>query len=152
MDVDGTLTDGKIYMSANGELFKVFDIKDGCAIHDLLPAAGIIPVIITGRESQIVINRCRELGIEYLYQNCQDKAAKLREIAGDFGFIPDGQGRYQEIAYIGDDINDLAPMKLAGFVMCPADACREVKEIADYVSPLPGGHGAVRDAVEYLLR
>ena len=151
MDVDGTLTDGKIYMSAQGELFKAFDVKDGYGIRNLLPKAGIVPVIITGRTSQIVTNRCKELGIQHIYQGCEDKAAKLEEVADQFGLNADEDGIYREIAYVGDDLNDLEPMKLAGYVMCPADACQKVAKAADYVSPIPGGSGAVRDAIEHLL-
>ncbi len=151
MDVDGTLTDGKIYMSADGELVKAFNIKDGCGIKDILPTAGISPVVITGRTSKIVENRCRELDVEHCYQGCRDKAAKLKEVAEFFGLSADENGIFHEIACIGDDINDLPCMHLCGLVMCPADACREVREIADFVSPLMGGHGAVRDAIEYVI-
>ena len=78
MDVDGTLTDGKIYMGANGELMKAFNIKDGYGIHDILPLIGITPVIITGRKSQIVANRCNEIGIHYLYQGVTDKESQIK--------------------------------------------------------------------------
>lgn len=151
MDVDGTLTDGKIYMSAQGELFKVFDIKDGCGIHDLLPRAGIVPVVITARRSAIVENRCRELGIEHCYQGCRDKVAKLKEIAEQFGLSPDENGIYQEIAYAGDDIIDIPCMRLCGVVGCPADAVEEVKRIASFVSTKNGGDGAVREFIEWLI-
>lgn len=152
MDVDGTLTDGKIYMSAQGELFKVFDIKDGCGIHDLLPKAGIVPVVITARKSAIVENRCRELGIEHCYQGSRDKAAKLKEIAEQFGLSPDENGIYQEVAYAGDDIIDIPCMRLCGTVGCPADAAEEVKKIASFVSTKRGGDGAVREFIEWILR
>lgn len=152
MDVDGTLTDGKIYMSNHGELFKVFDIKDGCGIHDMLPQAGITPAIITGRESRIVENRCRELGIKHVYQGCRDKAAKLREIAELFGLVPDGNGIYREIAYMGDDVIDLPCMKICGIAGCPADAFGEIREIAAFVSAKTGGNGAVREFIEWMWR
>ena len=151
MDVDGTLTDGKIYMSADGELFKVFDIKDGCGIHDLLPQAEIEPVIITVRESRIVENRCRELGITRYYQGCRDKVAKLIDIAEQFGLSADENGVYQEIAYAGDDIIDLPCMSICVIVGCPADAVQEVKKIANYVSTQNGGAGAVRDFIEWIV-
>ena len=73
MDVDGTLTDGKIYMGNDGEVMKAFDIKDGYGIHDLLPPSGIVPVIITGRGSEILLNRCEELGITKVFQNVHNK-------------------------------------------------------------------------------
>lgn len=152
MDVDGTLTDGKIYMSANGELFKAFDIKDGCGIHDLLPKAGIVPVVITARKSAIVENRCHELGIDHCYQGCRDKAAKLKEIAAQFGLSPDANGVYQEIAYAGDDIIDSPCMGICGTVGCPADAAKEVRKIASFVSVKNGGDGAVREFIEWILR
>lgn len=148
MDVDGTLTDGKIYMGNDGEAMKAFNIKDGCGIHDLLPGAGIIPLIITGRKSKIVENRCKEIGIEHYYQGVSDKVAQLRV------FLAEQNGSLQEVAYAGDDINDLACMRLikdnGGIIGVPSNACRQVKEIADFVSSFAGGDGAVRDFVEYL--
>lgn len=145
MDVDGTLTDGKIYMGNSGEVCKAFNIKDGCGIHDRLIPSGIVPIIITGRESAILLNRCYELGIKGVYQGISDKLSKLSEITEDFS----------EVAYIGDDINDLPCMRsiklIGGIVGCPADAVGEVKRIADYVSRHNGGEGAVRDFIEWLL-
>ena len=104
MDVDGTLTDGKIYMSDGGELFKAFDIKDGCGIKDILPELGITPVIITARESKILENRCRELGIEMCFQNTRDKVSKIREIMEQSGFVSNDFGIYEEAAYIGESV------------------------------------------------
>ncbi len=146
LDVDGTLTDGKINISANGEMFKSFDIKDGFALYGLMPKAGITPVIITGRESKITEFRCRELGIFEFYQGVSDKLTKIIEITSqhncDLG----------ECAYIGDDINDYAAMSLCGFRACPINAIDEIKSMADYVSSLPAGFGAVRDICDYILR
>ena len=145
MDVDGTLTDGKIYLGQNNELCKAFNIKDGCGIHDIAIPKGIIPVIITGRTSDIVLNRCRELGIEEVYQGVDNKAEKLCSITSDLS----------SVAYIGDDINDLPCMnivkKAGGIVGCPADAAGAVKRIADYVSLYNGGEGAVRDFIEWII-
>ena len=145
MDVDGTLTDGKIYLGQNNELCKAFNIKDGCGIHDIAIPKGIIPVIITGRASDIVLNRCRELGIEEVYQGVDNKAEKLCSITSDLS----------SVAYIGDDINDLSCMNLVkkagGIVGCPADAADAVKRIADYVSLYNGGEGAVRDFIEWII-
>ena len=151
MDVDGTLTDGKIYMSAQGELFKAFAIRDGYGMHDLLPKAGITPVIITGRKSQIVVKRCQELGIQQVYQGCADKAEKLNEIARLFGLITDKNGVYSEIAYIGDDLNDLPCIKICGLTGCPANAIEELKETVQFVSAQNGGNGAVREFIEWIL-
>ncbi len=150
MDVDGTLTNGKIYMSAEGEMFKTFDIKDGYGIHDLLPAAGIVPVIITGRKSQITANRCRELGIQHIYQECADKKAKLTELAGELGLEVDENGVYKKIAYIGDDLNDLPCMRICGMTGCPADAVEDVKKTAVFVCTKNGGAGAVREFIEWI--
>lgn len=151
MDVDGTLTDGKIYMSADGEFVKAFNIKDGCGIKDILPTAGIIPVIMTGRTSRIVENRCRELDVKHCYQGCRDKAAKLGEVAEFFGLSEDENGIYREIACIGDDINDLPCMCLCGVTACPSDAVPAVKEICDYICKASGGHGAVREFIDWLI-
>lgn len=144
MDVDGTLTDGKIYISPSGEAMKAFNIKDGYGIHDLLLPTGIIPVIITGRSSDIVLNRCHELGIKQVYQGIGDKLSKLKEIAE----------RLNEVAYIGDDINDFPCMeavKTAGGVIgCPADATESVKRLANYKATHKGGDGAVRDFIEWI--
>ena len=150
LDVDGTLTDGKIYMSDTGEAFKAFSIKDGYIIKHILPKYGITPVVITGRYSKIVENRCKEIDILHCYQNCTNKIEKLKEVADSFGLSSDGKKRYKEIAYIGDDLNDLEAMSLCSFVGCPCNACKEVKAASDYVSPYEGGHGAVRDILEYM--
>ncbi len=147
MDVDGTLTDGKIYMSNEGEVCKAFNIKDGLGIHNILIPSGIIPVIITGRTSRIVANRCKELGIVLLYQGITNKLEKLHDLIG--------KKAYDKIAYIGDDINDLSCMLYVktngGLVGCPADAVQEVKNIANFVSTKNGGEGAVREFIEWIL-
>ena len=150
MDVDGTLTDGKIYMGPNGEVMKAFDIKDGYGIHDILPQLGITPVIITGRSSTIVQNRCKELGISLLYQGVKDKVAKLKEILSEKGEEP------SVVAYVGDDLNDLQCMlyviENGGLVGTPNNACQQVKKIASFISEADGGCGAVREFVDYLFR
>lgn len=150
MDVDGTLTDGKIYMGNNGEVMKAFSIKDGCGIHDLLIPSGITPLIITGRLSDIVANRCKEIGIEKYYQNVNDKVEKLKL------FLSENQGLTCEVAYIGDDINDLPCMQFVkqggGLIGCPLDAVDKVKEISDYVSTKFGGDGAVREFIEFIVK
>ncbi|MEA4971549.1 3-deoxy-D-manno-octulosonate 8-phosphate phosphatase KdsC [bioreactor metagenome] len=150
LDVDGTLTDGKIYIGINGEMMKAFNIKDGFGLHNILPTinGGITPVIITGRRSNILENRCSELGIVYLYQEVIDKLQKLKELLCEFDL------ELFNVAYIGDDINDL-PCMLAvhyagGIIACPNDAVKEVKETADFISEKDGGNGAVRDFIEWL--
>ena len=145
MDVDGTLTDGQIYMGNDGEAMKAFSIKDGCGIHDILIPAGITPVIITGRTSKIVENRCGEIGIKEIHQGISNKIEKLLSITDDLS----------SVAYIGDDINDLSCMlpikKAGGKIGCPADAVKKVKEIADFISTKNGGDGAVREFIEWLV-
>ena len=145
MDVDGTLTDGRIYMGNDGEMMKAFDIKDGCGIHDILIPAGIAPVIITGRSSKILENRCKELGITNLHQGIRNKIEKLLTITTDLSMV----------AYIGDDINDLSCMEhikeAGGLVGCPADAVQKVINLADFVSKRNGGNGAVREFIEWIV-
>ena len=145
MDVDGTMTDGHIYISAEGEAMKAFDVKDGYAIYHMLPANNIIPVIITGRSSQIVATRAKELKITELYQGVSDKLAVLSTVAAKYGATPD------EIAYIGDDLNDLDAMAYCGCTACPADSVDEVLQVAKYVCKHNGGRGAVREFVTHLL-
>lgn len=144
MDVDGTLTDGKIYITSDGEFMKTFNIKDGYAIVSAL-RKGIIPVIITGRTSQITAQRCNELGIEYIYQGVKDKRAKLYEVLAELDIQP------EQIAYIGDDINDIECMRICGYSACPADAVNRVKDIVHYVCRAKGGRGAVREFIETFM-
>ena len=149
MDVDGTLTDGKIYISDHGELCKAFDIKDGCGIHDILIPSGIIPIIITGRKSKILENRCLELGISELHQGVSNKAEKLYSVLRNLNLD------YSSVAYIGDDINDLSCMQIikraGGIVACPNNAVAKIKDISDYICSLNGGNGAVRELIEWIL-
>lgn len=145
MDVDGTLTDGRIYMSPSGEAMKAFSIKDGFGIHELLIPAGIKPVVITSRSSAIVLNRCQELGIDAVYQGVGNKVEKLKGITREL----------KSVAYIGDDINDLPIMKevkeAGGLTGCPADAVESVRQFVDFVSKYDGGFGAVRDFIEWII-
>lgn len=144
MDVDGTLTDGKIYMSATGELMKAFNIKDGYAIARLRDY-GIEPVIITGRSSEIVDQRCKELKITELHQGIDNKSFMLRDICQKHDID------LSQVAYIGDDLNDLPCMKICGFSACPSDAMKPVKDSVNYVCEAKGGEGAVREFIDYLL-
>lgn len=144
MDVDGTLTDGCIYMGPEGEAMKAFNCQDGYAIAQTLPNYGITPVIITGRNSQIVANRAAELNITHLHQGVADKLPKLKEVADALG------AAREEIAYIGDDLNDLECLQYCGLTGCPADAVPGVQKIVDFVSSRNGGRGAVREFVDYI--
>ena len=145
LDVDGTLTDGGVYYDATGNELKKFAIKDGAGLV-LARAAGIRTVICTGRESAAVRRRAADFKITDVYQNVSDKAAFLRD------FMQQNGCDAQQVAYCGNDLNDLAAMALCGFVACPADAAPEVRAAADYVCPQAGGAGAVRGAVEAILR
>lgn len=144
MDVDGTLTDGKIYMSANGELMKSFNIKDGYAIARLRDY-GIEPVIITGRSSEIVKQRCAELKIKELHQGIENKSYKLREVCEK------QRVELSKVAYIGDDLNDLSCMKICGYSACPSDAMKQVKDSVNYVCLAKGGDGAVREFIDHII-
>ena len=150
MDVDGTLTDGKIYIGNDGESFKAFDIKDGCGIHDLLKPNSIEPVIITGRKSKILENRAKEIGIEYLFQGVSNKIEKLNEV------IEEKKIELSNVAYIGDDINDLTCIKnvisAGGLTACPYDAVDDVKSMVNYICKRKGGYGAVRDFIEWIIK
>ena len=146
MDIDGTLTDGKIYFGNEGELFKAFNIKDGYGINHILKEIEIEPIIITGRSSDIVDKRCRELGIERIYQGSTKKFDVLCSAIG--------YDKLAECAYIGDDEPDYLCMmeikKVGGIVGCPKDAIKKIKEISDFVSGFDAGNGAVREFIEWL--
>lgn len=145
MDVDGTLTDGKVYIAANGELIKAFNIKDGYGIHNILLSTNVTPVIITGRYSDIVSKRAKELGIVNVYQGVSDKLDILLSITKNL----------KEVAYIGDDLNDLTCIEsvneAGGITACPADAAVRVKKVVDLVTKHVGGEGAVRDFIDWLI-
>ena len=145
MDVDGTLTDGHIYIGAEGEMMKAFHVQDGYAIAHILPEKDIIPVIITGRRSKILERRAAELKITHLHQGVVDKLSKLKEIAAELGVDAD------EIAYIGDDINDLDCIRWCGLTACPADAVPAVHEAVKYVCSRNGGCGAVREFITHIV-
>ncbi len=145
MDVDGTLTDGRIYIGADGEVMKAFDVKDGYAISNFLPEFGIVPVIITGRKSKIVEQRAQELKITQLYQGIEDKLAKLKELASSMGISR------EEIAYIGDDLNDMECIQWCGLSAAPADSITEILQQADFICHNNGGRGAVREFVHMII-
>jgi 3-deoxy-D-manno-octulosonate 8-phosphate phosphatase (KDO 8-P phosphatase) len=144
-DVDGTLTDGRIYMGPSGEVCKAFSAKDGLAIK-MAGRLGYKTAIVTGRAGRIVKERARELEIAEIYQGVADKAPVIGKICQKFAITP------EQIAYVGDDLNDLAAMRLAGFACAPLDAADAVKEAAHFVSGLGGGRGAAREAVEFILK
>lgn len=148
MDIDGSLTDGKIYMGPSGEAMKAFSVKDGYVINYILKPEGIIPIIITARNSSIVQHRCDELGIKEVHQGKTDKLSTLIEVVGEDNL------RY--CAYFGDDILDIKcmePIKKAGGVVgCPADAVKKVKSLSDFICLNNAGEGALREFVEWLVQ
>lgn len=146
MDVDGTLTNGKINITNTGELFKAFDVKDGYAIKHLLPLHGIKTAIITSRKSNIVSERAKELNISYIVQSSEDKVSSLRDICLAIGIS------LRECAYIGDDLNDIPLLKVVGLSGCPNDAVSEVRESCQFISSKTGGNGAVREFCEYIIK
>lgn len=145
IDVDGTMTDAGIYYDDHGNELKKFCTKDGAGFF-AAHYAGIKLMVLTGRECQATTRRMQEMKFDYIVQNIRDKAAYLE------GFMKQNGIRREEIGYIGDDLNDLPPMKLCGFAGCPADACEEVKAYADYVADVKGGSGAVRDVICAMMR
>jgi len=151
MDVDGTLTDGKIYISEKGELYKVFDIQDGFGIKSILPLKNYVPIVITGRNSSIVDIRCRELGIQQVFQGVKDKVFLLERIASCYGLCKNKKGIYEDIAYIGDDVLDIDCMRTVQYSGAPANSAENVKKVATYVCHQRGGDGAVREFMEWLL-
>lgn len=152
MDVDGTLTDGKIHIGQNGETFKSFSVKDGHGINGILKKNNIIPVILTARDSVIVENRAKELEVTEIHQGCKDKKSKLLEIAERYGIVPNKKGILQKVAYMGDDIPDLSCMEICKFRGCPHDAVDEIKSVCEFISSKNGGEGAVREFIEWLIR
>jgi 3-deoxy-D-manno-octulosonate 8-phosphate phosphatase (KDO 8-P phosphatase) len=144
LDVDGVLTDGLIYYGNSGEELKTFNIKDGLGIK-LLQKAGVRVAIITGRQSQIVVRRAQELGIEDVVQGREDKRQALLELCQRRGISLD------ECAYMGDDLPDLGAITAAGLGMTVADADAAVHAAAQWRSRFNGGAGAVREACEFIL-
>ena len=139
LDVDGVLTDGSLNIGAEGELFKAFNARDGLGLSCLL-RSGVRVAIITGRKSAIIHRRAEELGITELYEGIKDKRKILAELAEQGGLAR------EEIAYMGDDLNDLPALTYAGLACAPADAVPEVLAASDFISTKCGGRGAVREA------
>ena len=144
LDVDGVLTDGSIYISPAGEVFKGFNAKDCMGISCAL-RSGLQIAVITGRQSPIVERRCEELGITLLQQGVKDKRLALEQMAQKLGLVR------EEIAYMGDDLNDIPAFKASGLNLVPADAAIEVMAVADIITKASGGRGAVREAITMIL-
>ncbi len=144
MDVDGVLTDGSLYFSDQGEELKAFNILDGQGIK-MLHQAGIETAIITGRSSPLTERRARNLGIRWLYQGREDKAQALTELARSCS-IP-----ISAMAYVGDDLPDLAAIEQAALGISVPNAYHAVRDAADWCTSQPGGQGAVREIADLLL-
>lgn len=145
IDVDGTMTDGGIYYDEHGNEIKKFCTKDAAGFF-AAHAMGMKIAVLTGRECQAVVRRMKEMNVEYIFQNVKNKRSFLEKFMQEHGL------HKQNIAYIGDDLNDYSAMQLAGVIACPKDSCKEIKKNADYISNVKGGNGAVRDIICYVLK
>jgi len=143
-DVDGVLTDGRLYISEAGETLKTFNVLDGHGLK-LLTQAGITPLVVTGRDSPAVRRRLADLGLQHAAFGAHDKVAAAEQLLSNL------QVGWDELAVIGDDWPDLPLMLRARFVAAPAQAHVEVRALADYVTALPGGLGAAREFCDLLL-
>jgi 3-deoxy-D-manno-octulosonate 8-phosphate phosphatase (KDO 8-P phosphatase) len=144
LDVDGVLTDGRLYYGAKGEMLKAFHVRDGLGIKQVA-SAGIEVAIISGRKSSFVTKRARDLGIKHVFQGVTDKLAALDKLVKARGFALD------HCACIGDDTPDAPILAAAGLGIAVADAHRDALAAADLVTTLPGGYGAVREVCDWLL-
>lgn len=143
-DVDGVLTDGKIVYDENGKEIKSFHVRDGLII-SYLKKAGILTGGISGRESAAVAKRFAELKIDFCHQGIVDKAMAFQKLMDHYKL------KAKEVAFIGDDINDLPVFKLAGLAICPADTSDYIKERADLVTKANGGQGVLREVADLVL-
>jgi 3-deoxy-D-manno-octulosonate 8-phosphate phosphatase (KDO 8-P phosphatase) len=144
LDVDGVLTDGRLYFSARGEELKCFHVRDGAGIVQLL-RAGLQVAVISGRESRAVDRRMTELGVTWVRQGVEDKLAALRELQDILGLGP------QAVACMGDDTPDLPLFGCARLAIAVSDAHASVKAQAHFVTQATGGQGAVREACDLIL-
>lgn len=144
-DMDGVLTDGSLLVMPDGEWIRRMNIKDGYALQ-LAVQKGYTVIVITGSMSVPVEKRLNKLGIQMVYQQVKDKRQLLE------GIMQEKQLSQDQVMYMGDDIPDLEVMQSAGLSCCPADACRDILEVAHYISPVKGGEGCVRDVIEKIMR
>lgn len=144
-DCDGVLTDTGVYYSERGEELKRFSIRDGMGVERLRKVAGIDTGIITGENSMVVKRRAEKLQMSHLYLGIKDKKTLLETILADNALYA------ENIAYIGDDYNDVEIIKSVGLTACPADALPIVKNLVDYICQHNGGHGAFRDFAELII-
>jgi 3-deoxy-D-manno-octulosonate 8-phosphate phosphatase (KDO 8-P phosphatase) len=145
LDVDGVLTDGRLYYGPQGEAMKVFDVRDGHGIKMLIKN-GVEVALLSARNSDIVTARARELGITRVLQGRSDKASAFAKLLADAAVASDDSG------YMGDDLPDLPAMRSAGFAATVTDGCEAVRAAAHWITSLPGGRGAVRALAEFIVR
>ena len=145
LDVDGVMTDGKLTFLPNHQESKTFHVRDGLGIQ-LLLAAGLHVAVISGRESELVARRCAELGVSVVLQGIQDKEAAVEQIRTHLDVS------LEAMAYVGDDLPDLPAFQRVGLAFAVADAAPEVRQAAQVVLRTSGGHGAVREACERILK
>ncbi|HEX5835076.1 MAG TPA: HAD hydrolase family protein [Pyrinomonadaceae bacterium] len=145
MDCDGVLTDARIWILENGEDQKAFNTRDGLGL-ELLHRAGLKSGVISGRVSSALARRADRLGMAYVRQGCEDKEQAFAEIVADAGLTN------ADVAFAGDDLNDIRLMRHSGLAIAVADAAHETREHAHYITEARGGHGAVREAVELILK
>jgi len=145
LDVDGVLTDGTIVVSGDGSESKFFNVQDGHGIR-LWLRAGLKMALFSGRVSPPTEIRAKQFGIEYVFQDCHEKLPILEKFLQQQGLSP------KHVAYVGDDLPDLPVIRYVGFGIAVADAADEVRQSADLVTTRPGGAGAVREVIEYILK
>lgn len=143
-DVDGVLTDGKIIYDENGKEIKTFHVRDGLIV-SYLKKAGILTGAISGRESAAVTKRFAELKIDFCHQGIVDKAMAFEKLIDHYKL------KLREVAFIGDDLNDLPVFRLAGFAVCPADTYDYIKEETHLVTRAKGGQGVLREVADLVL-
>lgn len=145
LDVDGVLTDGSVVYADGGAELKRFHVRDGSGLK-LWQSAGKRAAIVSGRNSPAVTRRAAELGVAPVLQGRDDKLAAFEAVLAELGVRP------EQVCAVGDDLPDLPVLRRCGLAVAVADACAEVRAVADYVTAVPGGRGAVRDAIEWVLK
>jgi len=145
LDVDGVLTDGKLFFDNEGNEYKSFHARDGHGIK-LLRQTGVEVAVISGRKSSSVALRMKNLGIEHVYQGHENKRAAFIELIEKIGITP------EQAAHVGDDLLDLPIMMRVGLAIAVSDANFAVKQRADWCTTLPGGHGAVREVCDFIMQ
>lgn len=145
IDVDGVLTDGRIILGNKGEELKNFYVQDGQGIA-LALQKGLIIALISGRRSKVVEKRAEELKIKEVYQNISKKIEVYSRLLKKYSLTD------EKVAYIGDDLGDIFPLKKAGLSLAPANGVEEVRDIVHYVTRASGGRGAVREAIDLILK